>query len=91
MVTVAGTPISYASNGGDVGVGTSTEVGIAGLIMSGFKGGSVTSLVKLTGAAMRCKGSLPWVVPMGAVGTNADVGTVMMGISEITGCLSDHI
>ena len=91
MVTVAGTPISYASNGGDVVVGTSTEVGIGGLIMSGFKGGSVTSLVKLTGAAMRCKGSLPWVVPMGAVGTNADVGTVMMGISEITGRLSDHI
>lgn len=39
MVTVAGTPISYASGGADVVVGMRTEeVGIGGLIMSGFGG-----------------------------------------------------
>ena len=40
IVTVSGTPISYASDGTDVVVGTSTEaVGIGGLIMSGFGAG----------------------------------------------------
>lgn len=62
MVTVAGRPISYASGGGDVVVGTSTEgVGIGGLITSGFGGGgagTTTRLVLFTGGAMRCGGSL---------------------------------
>lgn len=62
VVTVAGTPISFASNGGDVVVGASTEaVNIGGLIMSGFGNGgaSVTGPVQFTGGAIRCKGELP--------------------------------
>ncbi|KAF6221593.1 hypothetical protein HO133_001559 [Letharia lupina] len=61
VVTVAGTPISYASNGRDVVVGTSTEaVKIGGLIMSGFGNGgaSTTGPIQFTGGAMRCKGGL---------------------------------
>ena len=61
VVTVAGTPISFASNGGDVVVGTSTEaVNIGGLIMSGFGNGgaSTTGPVQFTGGAMRCNGEL---------------------------------
>lgn len=63
VVTVAGTPISYASNGGDVVVGTSTEaVNIGGLIMGGFGNGgmSTTGPVQFTGAAIGYKGGLPW-------------------------------
>ena len=62
VVTVAGTPISYASNGGDVVVGISTEaVGIGGLIMSGFGNGGVstTGPVQFTGGAIRSNGELP--------------------------------
>ena len=62
VVTVAGTPISFASNGGDVVVGTSTEaVGIGGLIMSGFGNGgaSATGPVLFTGGAVRCYGEFP--------------------------------
>lgn len=63
VVTVAGTPISYASNGGDVVVGTSTEgVNIGGLIMSGFGNGaaSTTGPIQFIGGVVRCKGELPW-------------------------------
>ena len=37
VVTISGTPVSYAGNGGDVVVGSSTE-GLGGVIMSGFGG-----------------------------------------------------
>ncbi len=63
VVTVAGTPISYASNGGDVIVGTSTEaVNIGGLIMSGFGNGGATTTgpIQFTGGAMRCEDELAW-------------------------------
>lgn len=78
VVTVAGTPISYASNGGDVVVGTSTEaVNIGGLIMSGFGNGgaSTTGPVQFTGGAMRCEGGLYlWLMwaPLG--------GMVLLGL-----------
>ena len=66
VVTVAGTPISFASNGGDVVVGTSTEaVKIGGLIMSGFGNGgaSTTGPVQFTGGTMQCNGELsPWYI-----------------------------
>lgn len=74
VVTVAGTPISFASNGGDVVVGTSTKaVNIGGLIMSGFGNGgaSTTGPVLFTGGAVRCSGGLPlwlsWAVLGGVV------------------------
>ena len=62
VVTVSGTPISYASGGGGVVVGTSTEaVNIGGLIISGFGSGtSTTAPVQFTGGAMCGKGELPW-------------------------------
>lgn len=61
VITVSGTPISYASGGTDVVVGTSTEaVGIGGLIMSGFGsggGGGVdpanTSVIAFTGGTVQ--------------------------------------
>ena len=62
VVTVGGVPISYAPNGGDVVVGTSTEaVKIGGLIMSGLGGGAATTTaaVEFTGAAVRWKGEVP--------------------------------
>ena len=72
VVTVAGTPILYASGGGDVVVGTSTEaVGIGGLIMSGFGGGgasTATGPVLFTGGAMRCGGSLSWYLMWAMMG-----------------------
>lgn len=56
VMTISGTPISYASGGTDVVVGKSTEdVGIGRLIMSGFgSGGGPTStgIVAFTGDAM---------------------------------------
>ena len=59
-MTVAGTPISYASGGGDVVVGTSAEgVGVGGLMMSGIGGGGASMMmghVLFTGGAMRCGG-----------------------------------
>lgn len=74
VVTVAGTPISFASNGGDVVVGTSTEaVSIGGLIMSGFGNGgaSTTGTVQFTGGAIRCDGDIPswpvWVLLVGVL------------------------
>lgn len=49
VVTVSGTPASYAAAGTDVGVGTSTEaVGIGGLIVSGF--GSVSASTRVVGS-----------------------------------------
>lgn len=63
VVTIAGTPISFASNGGDVVVGSSTEaVNIGGLIMSGFGNGgaSTTSPIQFTGGARRGIGELSW-------------------------------
>ena len=74
VVTVAGTPISYASNGGDVVVGSSTEpVKIGGLILSGFGNGaaSTTGPVQFAGGAMRGTGKSPgclvWVLLGGMV------------------------
>ena len=79
MVTVAGTPISYASGGGDVVVGTSTEgVGIGGLITSGFDNGeesTTTGHVLFTGGAMGCEGSLSWVSMVGVWG-----GMILVGV-----------
>ncbi len=78
VVTVGGTPISYAPNGGDVVVGTSTEaVGIGGLIMSGFGGGkaSATGAVEFTGAGVRWKGEVPWWLVGTVVG-----GVLLMGL-----------
>lgn len=49
VVTVSGTPTSYAAAGTDVGVGTTTEaVGIGGLIVSGF--GSVPASTRVVGS-----------------------------------------
>ena len=72
VVTVAGTPISYGSNGADVVVGTSTEaVNIGGLIMSGFGNGgaSTTGPVLFTGGAPGRIELLWWLVgaPLGAI------------------------
>lgn len=57
VVTVHGTPISYAVGGTDVVVGTSTEgVGLGGLIMDGFGGGgglNSNGPVQFTGKAAR--------------------------------------
>ena len=78
VVTLNGTPISYASGGGDVVVGTSTEaVNIGGLIMSGFGSGgaSATGPVQFTGGAMRCEGLLPLWSIWALVG-----GMVLMGL-----------
>lgn len=78
VLTVAGTPISYASDGGDVIVGTSTEaVNIGGLIMSGFGNGgaATTGPVQFTGGAMKSKGNLSlWFMwaPLG--------GMVLLGL-----------
>ena len=55
-ITVDWTPISYAADGTDVVVGTSTEaVGLAGYIMSGFGGGpsATGGPVQFTGNAAR--------------------------------------
>ena len=71
VVTVAGTPISYASNGGDIVVGTSTEaVNIGGLIMSGFGNGGATTTgpIQFTGGAIRCEGELPWWLTWALIG-----------------------
>ena len=68
VITVSGTPISYASGGTDVVIGTSTEaVGIGGLIMSGFGGGggpASTGAVSFTGGSV---GQRKW--SMALVGT----------------------
>ena len=56
VITVQGTPISYAAGGTDVVVGTSTEaVGLKGDVMSGFGGSSSTPgvAVQFTGEAQR--------------------------------------
>ena len=56
VITVQGTPISYAAGGTDVVVGTSTEaVGFKGDVTSGFGGPSSTSgvAVQFTGEAPR--------------------------------------
>lgn len=55
VITVQGTPVSYAAAGTDIVVGTSTEgVGLGGYIMSGLGAGSSTSLpVQFTGEAAR--------------------------------------
>ena len=63
VITVNGTPISYATNGADVMVATSTEaIEIGGLIMSGFGTGSSSSteattaqtgVIQFTGSAPR--------------------------------------
>ncbi len=56
VITVDGTPISYAAAGTDVVVGTSTEaVGLGGYIMSGFGSGPSSSAVPVlfTGKAAR--------------------------------------
>ena len=55
VITISGTPISYASGGTDVVVGTSTEaVSIGGLIMSGFGGSGPanTGVITFTGGTM---------------------------------------
>ena len=78
VVTVAGTPISYASNGGDVIVGTSTEaVNIGGLIMSGFGNGGATTTgpIQFTGGAMRCEDELPWWLIWASLG-----GLMLLGL-----------
>lgn len=78
VVTVAGTVISYASNGGDVVVGTSTEaVNIGGLIMSGFGtgGASTTGPIQFTGGAKRTKDELPWWLTWVSLG-----GMVFLGL-----------
>lgn len=63
VITVQGTPISYAAAGTDVVVGTSTEaVGLGGYIMSGLGAGPSTSApVQFTGRAAR-KSAAPWTV-----------------------------
>lgn len=56
VITVHGTPISYAVSGTDVVVGTNTEgVGLGGLIMGGFGGGGSdgNGPVQFTGKAAR--------------------------------------
>lgn len=66
VITINGTPVSYAAGGTDVVIGTSTEaVGIGNLIMSGFGNGpsgpANTSVVQFTGALSRnrpAKGAL---------------------------------
>ncbi len=57
IITINGTPVSYAAAGTDVVIGTSTEaVGIGNLIMSGFGNGpngpANTSVVQFTGDAL---------------------------------------
>lgn len=64
IITVQSTPISYAADGKDVVVGSSTEaVGLGGYIMSGFGGGpSATASVPVqlfAGSAARTY-SAPW-------------------------------
>ena len=64
VITIQGTPISYAAAGTDVVVGTSTEaVGLGGYIMSGFGGSSSASgvAVQFTGEAAR-KSPAPWIL-----------------------------
>ena len=72
VVTVSGTPISYAAAGTDVVVGTSTEaVDIGGLILSGFGGNAQgTGAIAFTGdapdrAARRLLVILPLLVNLG--------------------------
>lgn len=57
VVTVHGTPVSYAASGTDVVVGTSTEaVGVGGYIMNGLGAGPSTSAPEqFTGKAARKK------------------------------------
>ncbi len=57
VITINGTPVSYAAAGTDVVIGTSTEaVGVANLIMSGLGNGpngpANTSVVQFTGDAL---------------------------------------
>ena len=54
LITVSGTPISYAAARTDVVIGKSTEaVGIGGLIMSGLGGGATsTNIVEFAGSAV---------------------------------------
>ena len=57
VITINGTPVSYAAAGTDVVIGTSTEaVGLANLIMSGLGNGpnrpANTSVVQFTGDAL---------------------------------------
>ncbi|CAD6587550.1 MAG: hypothetical protein ASARMPREDX12_002934 [Alectoria sarmentosa] len=63
VITVEGTPISYAAAGTDVVVGTSTEaVGLGGYIMSGLGAGPPTSApVLFSGRAVR-KSVAPWTL-----------------------------
>ncbi|MCJ1382305.1 hypothetical protein MMC17_005418 [Xylographa soralifera] len=50
VITVAGTMVSLASGGGDVVVGTSTQVlGLGGIIMSPFGGGLQTTTTRAVG------------------------------------------
>ncbi len=59
VITVSGTPISYASGGTDVVIGTSTEaVGIGGLIISGFGGGGGGGGAANTGVATFTDGAV---------------------------------
>ena len=75
VITVHGTPISYAADGTDVVVGTSTEAvgGLGGYIMSGFGGGGVgpsatgVQPTQFTGRAARVLGvSWSWSFVLGA-------------------------
>ena len=64
VITIQGTPISYAAGGTAVVVGTSTEaVGLKGDVISGFGGSSSTSsvAVQFTGKAAR-KCSASWTL-----------------------------
>ena len=78
VITISGTPVSYAAAATDVVIGTSTEpVGVGNLIMSGLSNGpngpANTSVVQFTGdalcpnkpakgALMMLSGVLVWVV-----------------------------
>ena len=68
VITVQSTPISYAADGKDVVVGSSTEaVGLGGWIMSGFGGGpSATAggvVVQLFAGSAARTFSVPWGFP----------------------------
>lgn len=68
VITVQSTPISYAADGKDVVVGSSTEaVGLGGYIMSGFGGGpSATTggvVVQLFAGSAARTFSVPWGFP----------------------------
>ena len=84
VVTVNGTPISYAVGGTEVVVGTSTErVGLGGLIMSGFGGGggglNSDGPVQFTGKAARDTKSTEacWVLLWSSAGLCMGMGYAM--------------